>query len=81
MPVGAGSSGLLVRDGHVVSGGCGMVTRVDLVSETGDAAVREADYQGCLTAIEPLPDGRLLLGTVLGPDPFRVMTEDALLGR
>lgn len=81
MPVGAGSSGILVQDDVVISGGCGIVTRVDLVSETGDANVREADYSGCLTVIEPLPDGRLMLGTVLGAEPFQVMTESALMAR
>lgn len=80
MPVGAGSSGILVEGTTVLSGGCGMVTRVNLVSETGDADVREADYPGCLTAIEPMPDGRLLLGTVFGKAPFRVVTEAGLLG-
>lgn len=80
MPVGAGSSGLLVRDGYVISGGCGSVTRVKLTTDTGDAIVREAKYSGCLTTIEPMPDGRLLLGTVVGPIPFQVMTEDDLVG-
>ncbi len=41
----------------------------------------QADHAGCLTTIEPMPDGRLLLGTVLGPDPFSVATEDDLMSR
>lgn len=81
MPVGAGSSGLLVQDDIVISGGCGRVTYVDLGSDSGDAVVRERPHVGCLTAIEPMPDGRLLLGTVLGADPFQVMTEADLLDR
>jgi Glucose / Sorbosone dehydrogenase len=81
MPVGAGSGGIVVDGTTVLSGGCGIVTEVDLVSESGDAAVLEADYSGCLTAIEPMPDGRLLLGTVFGDEAFRVMTRDQLLGR
>ena len=80
MPTGAGSSGLLVRGDVVLSGGCGTVTRVNLVSDTGDAVVRSRDYAGCLTAIEPMPDGRLLLATVLGPEAFRVTTEAELMG-
>lgn len=80
MPVGAGSSGIVVNGSVVISGGCGMVTRVDLVSTTGDAVIDEVDYGGCLTAVEPMPDGRLLLGTVLGAEPFRVSTEAELFG-
>jgi hypothetical protein len=80
MPTGAGSSGLLVRGDIVISGGCGTVTRVDLVSETGDAVVRSRGHAGCLTAIEPMPDGRLLLGTVYGDAAFAVTTESDLVG-
>jgi hypothetical protein len=80
MPVGAGSGGILVDGTTVLSGGCGMITEADLVSETGDAAVREGDYAGCLTAIEPMPDGRLLLGTVFGKEAFRVVTRTELIG-
>jgi hypothetical protein len=79
MPTGAGSSGLLVRGDVVISGGCGTVTRVDLASDTGDAGVRTRNHSGCLTAIEPMPDGRLLLGTVLGEIAFSVRTEAQLL--
>jgi hypothetical protein len=79
MPVGAGSSGIVVRDSVVISGGCSQVTRVDLASDSGDAVVREAEFNGCLTAIEPMPDGRFLIGTVLGPEPFQVMSEDELI--
>ncbi len=78
MPVGAGSGGIVVDGDVVISGGCSVVTRVNLVSETGDADIREAGSQGCLTTIEPMPDGRLLLGTVLGPEPFSVKTADEL---
>lgn len=81
MPVGAGSGGIVVDGTTVLSGGCGMVTEVDLVSENGDAAVVEADYSGCLTVIEPMPDGRLLLGTVFGGDAFSVTTRAALMGQ
>jgi hypothetical protein len=80
MPTGAGSSGLLVRGDVVISGGCGTVTRVNLVSDTGDAVVRSRDHAGCLTAIEPIPNGRLLLGTVFGAEAFAVTTEAALMG-
>lgn len=80
MPVGAGSSGLVVREGIVLSGGCGLVTRVDLVNDSGDARLARASYGGCLTAIEPMPDGRLLLGTVIGSPPFQIVTEAELLG-
>jgi hypothetical protein len=79
MPTGAGSSGLLVRGDVVISGGCGTVTRVGLESDTGDALVRTRPYPGCLTAIEPTPDGRLLLGTVLGEGAFSISTEARLL--
>ena len=81
MPVGAGSGGILVRDTRVLSGGCGAMTFVNLVSETGDAVVRETEHAGCVTTIEPMPDGHLILGTVLGPDPFSVVAEDDLMGR
>lgn len=81
MPVGAGSGGIVVDGTTILSGGCGMVTEVDLVSDTGDAVVRQADYPGCLTTIEPIPDGRLLIGTVFGDDPFRLITRDELVGR
>lgn len=80
MPTGAGSSGLLVQGDIVISGGCGTVTRVDLVTDTGDAAIRTRSRAGCLTAIEPTPDGRLLLGTVYGERAFAVTTDAELLG-
>lgn len=79
MPVGAGSGGILVREDTIISGGCGMVTRVGLISASGDAVMRQADYNGCLTTIEPMPDGRLLLGTVFGQEPFRVSSESVLM--
>jgi hypothetical protein len=81
MPVGAGSGGIWVSGDTVISGGCGGITRVDLTSESGDAVVDEADHPGCVTTIAPMPDGRLLLGTVLGPEPFSVTTEEDLFGR
>ncbi|MEO6578315.1 MAG: PQQ-dependent sugar dehydrogenase [Candidatus Limnocylindria bacterium] len=81
MPVGAGSSGLLVRDDVILSGGCGRVTWVDLKTTSGDALVREIPNPGCVTAIERMPDGRLVLGTVFAGTPFRVTTEDELLDR
>ena len=81
MPVGAGSGGLLVRGDIVLSGGCGRITWVDLTSETGDALVREVPWSGCATTIEPMPDGRLLIGTVYGEAPFQVIAEDELLDR
>ena len=46
--------------------------------EGGDAVERQVTRPGCVTAIERLPDGRLILGTVLGPDPFEVIGADAL---
>ena len=76
--VGAGSGGIYVDADTVTSGGCGIVSRVGLVSHTGDARVDQAEFTGCLTVIEPMPDGRLLLGTVFGDVPFRVATPDEL---
>jgi hypothetical protein len=78
MPVGAGSSGILVEGDVVTSGGCGIVTQVNLVSQSGDAVVDEVEYRGCLTVIEPMPDGRLLLGTVFGGEPYRVVQPSEL---
>ena len=78
MPTGAGSSGLLVQDGVVYSGACGRVTRVRLAGDGGDAAERQATRPGCVTAIERLPDGRFLLGTVFGDEPFAVLGESDL---
>jgi hypothetical protein len=78
MPTGAGSSGLLVRDDLVISGACGRLTRVQLSAEGGDAVESQVRRRGCVTAIEPMPDGRLLLGTVLGEAPFAVTTESDL---
>lgn len=80
MPSGAGSGGLLVRDGAVISGGCGSATRLRLEPDGGDADLRTVDHRGCMTAIEPMPDGRLLLGTVLGDEAFTVISESALFG-
>jgi len=80
MPSGAGSSGLLVRDGTIISGGCGMITRLRLTADGGDADLDQVDHRGCVTAIEPMPDGRLLLATVLGERPLRVVTEASLFG-
>jgi hypothetical protein len=79
LPTGAGSAGLLVADGTVLSGGCGIVTRLELDDERGDASERHASRPGCLTAIAPLPDGRLVIGTVLGGEPFEITSEEALL--
>ena len=75
MPTGAGSSGIYVRDNVIISGACGRVTRVRLAEEGGDASETQVRRPGCITAIEPLPDGRLLLGTVLGGDAFVLTTE------
>jgi sugar lactone lactonase YvrE len=80
MPTGAGSSGILVADGVVISGACGRITRVDLETDGGDAAERTVSHRGCTTAIELLPDGRLLLGTVLGGAVFTVIESPALFG-
>lgn len=80
MPSGAGSAGLLVRDGTVISGGCGSITRLRLEPDGGDADLRTVDQRGCVTAVAPLPDGRLLLGTVLGGQAFTVTSESALFG-
>lgn len=81
MPVGAGSSGIYVSGSEVISGACGRVTYVDLTSADGDAVVRETQHAGCMTAIAPMSDGRFLIGTVLGPEPFEVLTEAALTGQ
>ena len=78
MPTGAGSSGLLVREGEVISGACGRITRVRLAGDGGDAAERQVSRPGCVTAIERLPDGRFLLGTVFGDEPFTIVSEQAL---
>lgn len=80
MSSGAGSSGILVHEETIISGACGSVTRLSLASESGDADLDEVDNRGCVTAIERLPDGRLLLGTVLGGQPIRVVTEASLFG-
>ena len=80
MTTGAGSGALVVEGNVVISGGCGIVTRVDLVSDNGDAEIDEADHRGCLTALEPISDGRLMMGTVFGSDPFTVTTESELFG-
>ena len=80
LPSGAGSSGILVSEGTVISGGCGSITRVRLEPDGGDADLRTVEHRGCVTAIEPLPDGRLLLGTVLGGEAFTVTSESALFG-
>jgi hypothetical protein len=81
MPTGAGSGGIYVRDDIVVTGACGRMTRVGLTHVGGDASEKQVSRPGCVTAIEPLPDGRLLLGTVLGGDPFVVTTEADLFDR
>ena len=81
MPTGAGSSGIWVHDDMVISGACGRLTRVVLSDEGGDAQEKQVQRSGCVTAIEPMPDGRLLLGTVLGGDPFVVTTEGELFDR
>jgi len=81
MPTGAGSAGLHVRDGVVISGACGRLTRVALDAEGGDASERQVTRPGCVTGIEPLPDGRLILATVLGADPFEILDADALFER
>jgi hypothetical protein len=77
---GSGSSGILVRDGTVISGACGDITRLRLDTRSGDADLEQVDNRGCVTAIERLPDGRLLLGTVLGGQPIRIVTEASLFG-
>jgi Glucose / Sorbosone dehydrogenase len=79
MPTGAGSAGLLVADGTVISGGCGGLTVLQLDEQQGDASDRRASRSGCLTAIDQLPDGRLIVGTVLGGEPFSITTEAELL--
>ncbi len=81
MPTGAGSSGIHVRNDVVISGACGRVTRVRLTEGGGDASEQQVRRPGCTTAIEELPDGRLLLGTVLSGEPFVVTTESDLFGR
>lgn len=80
MPTGAGSSGIWVHDDTVVSGACGRITRVVLADQGGDAVERQVTRPGCVTAIEELPDDRLILGTVLGDEPFVVTTEAELFG-
>jgi Glucose / Sorbosone dehydrogenase len=77
---GSGSSGILVEDGTIISGACGDITRLRLDTQAGDADLEQVDNRGCVTAIERLPDGRLLLGTVLGGQPIRVVTEASLFG-
>ncbi|HEX2767512.1 MAG TPA: PQQ-dependent sugar dehydrogenase [Candidatus Limnocylindria bacterium] len=81
MPSGAGSSGLLVEGDVIFSGACGSVQRLGLTSSTGDAALVEANHPGCVTAIERLDDGRLLLGTVFGAASFEVVRDADLFGR
>jgi glucose/arabinose dehydrogenase len=78
MPTGAGSAGLLVADDVVISGACGRLTRVVLSGDGGDASERQVSRPGCVTAVERLPDGRLMLATVLGEQPFEVIGTDAL---
>ena len=78
MPTGAGSSGITVDGDVVMSGACGRVTRVALGGDGGDASETQVRRTGCVTAIERLPDGRLLLGTVLGGEPFVVIGEEDL---
>jgi hypothetical protein len=80
MPTGAGSSGITVHDDVVISGACGRITRVELNFEGSDAVERTVQRTGCTTAIEPVGDGRYLVGTVLGGDPFVVTTEPGLMG-
>jgi len=77
---GSGSSGILVGDRTIISGACGDITRLRLTTSGGDADLEQVENRGCVTAIERLPDGRLLLGTVLGGDPLRVVTEASLFG-
>ena len=67
-----------VSDSVVISGACGRVTRVVLDVDGGDASERQVTRPGCVTAIERLPDGRLLLATVLGEEPFEIVGADAL---
>ena len=78
MPTGAGSSGITVDGDSVISGACGRVTRVEIAGNGGDASENQVRRTGCVTAIERLPDGRLLLGTVLGGEPFVVIDEEDL---
>jgi sugar lactone lactonase YvrE len=80
MPTGAGSSGIWVHDDVVVSGACGRVTRVVLSDEGGDAQEKQISHAGCVTAVEPMTGGRLILGTVFGSDAFTVTTENELFG-
>lgn len=80
LPSGFGSGGLHVSDGTVISGGCGSVTRLRLEPDGGDADLRTIDHRGCVTAVERLPDGRLVLGTVLGGEPFTVTSESTFFG-
>lgn len=81
MPTGAGSGGILARDDVVISGACGRITRVVLAGDGGDAAERQVARPGCVTAVERLPDGRLILATVLGTESFEVVSDDALFER
>jgi hypothetical protein len=81
MPTGAGSSGISVAEGVVISGACGRITRVSLDPGAGDADEDQVQRDGCTTAVVPLPDGRLLLATVFGKDPFEVIGADALFER
>lgn len=67
--------------GVVISGACGRITRVRLGGDGGGGAERQATRPGCVTAVEPIPDGRLLLGTVFGQDPFTVVSAVDLFGR
>ena len=46
LPSGAGSGGLQVSDGTVISGGCGSVTRLRLEPDGGDADLRTVDHRG-----------------------------------
>lgn len=81
MPTGAGSGGIEVNDNVVISGACGRVTQVELGGAGGDALERQVSRPGCVTAVERMPDGRLILATVLGETPFEVAIEDDLFGR
>jgi Glucose / Sorbosone dehydrogenase len=78
MPTGAGSGGIHVEEDVVISGACGRITRVNLADGGGDAAEQQVQRSGCVTAIERLPDGRLILGTVMGDQAFAVVADGDL---
>jgi Glucose / Sorbosone dehydrogenase len=77
LPANSESGGLYVHDGVAISGGCGGLTRVDLAAG-GEAPEDYVVRPGCVTSIEPLPDGRFIVGTVLGNDPLEVLDLVAL---